>query len=194
MLHSLRQQTLGTANRGFTLIELMATLAVIALLAAMGAPVLRNSIDQSRINTQARQLLSSFNYARAQAISIRQFVTIASNNGAGDWTGGWQIYASPTANAAFDANTDTLLRVVDANNALISMNSNDANIQFLSFASSGRLIAAANVDIAVCLNDGDRRLDGRTVQVNTVGRASINVVDFDTLDANCNNVVEEVNP
>ena len=54
--------------RGFTLIELMVTLAVAAILLAVGVPGLRNILLSNRLATTANDVVVALNLARSEAI------------------------------------------------------------------------------------------------------------------------------
>ena len=61
---------------GFTLIELMVTIAVLAIVATMAAPSFGNIIAKKELDTTARDLALIFGEARGQAISLRKDITI----------------------------------------------------------------------------------------------------------------------
>lgn len=63
-------------NRGFTLIELMVTIAVLAIIAMMAAPSFGNLVARHRLNTATQDLALLFGEARGQAISLRKNITI----------------------------------------------------------------------------------------------------------------------
>lgn len=85
--------------RGFTLIELMITLAIAAILATLGAPSFSEFIISNRITAQTNDLINGLNLARSEAVRRGQPVCIKSNSAtANDWTEGWQIYSDPNAN------------------------------------------------------------------------------------------------
>jgi type IV fimbrial biogenesis protein FimT len=54
-------------DRGFTVVELMMTLVVMAVIVALGAPGMRNFIVQSRMTSQINELLADVSYARNEA-------------------------------------------------------------------------------------------------------------------------------
>jgi type IV fimbrial biogenesis protein FimT len=67
---------------GFTLIELMIVIALIAILAAIAFPNFREFMVQRRLNGAARQVMSDLMHARMQAVSQnnRFSVTFPSNH------------------------------------------------------------------------------------------------------------------
>ena len=83
--------------RGFTLMELMVTIAVLALLVAIGVPTFRDATLGSRLSAAANNLLASVQLARSEAIKRNQPITLcASSDGAtcagtGDWEQGWIV-------------------------------------------------------------------------------------------------------
>lgn len=61
---------------GFTLIELMVTLAVAAIVLTVAVPSFRDLIRHNRLATQANQLVSALNLARSEAIKRGVRVTV----------------------------------------------------------------------------------------------------------------------
>src|SRR5262245_54788327 len=82
---------------GFTLIEMMVTIAIAALLFAIGVPMFRNASLGARLSAGANNLLASVQLARSEAIKRNVQVTLcASSDGAtcaaaGGWEQGWII-------------------------------------------------------------------------------------------------------
>jgi type IV fimbrial biogenesis protein FimT len=106
-------KTMQTRPAGFTLIELMVTLSVLAILLAIGIPSLQMFIQNSRLQSQSASLMGDLNYARAEAVRLGSPVAVcASANGATcsgalTWETGWVVFN--------DINTDN---VVDAGELL----------------------------------------------------------------------------
>ena len=63
-------------NRGFTLIELMVTIAVIAIIAMMAAPSFGNLLLKQNLNRSTQDLVATLNAARSTAVLERREVTV----------------------------------------------------------------------------------------------------------------------
>jgi len=76
-------------ERGFTMPELMVTVGIVAILAAVAAPPLMSMIAAQRVKTATFDLYSAMSYARSEAIKRNAVVTIAPRNGA--FTNGYDL-------------------------------------------------------------------------------------------------------
>lgn len=95
------------ANNGFTLIELMITLVVVIILAAIAAPSFNNMIRENRLATQANLFLGSLQLAKSEAIRRGAQVTmIPESNTAGEWHGGWRIFTDWNRNQTFNGDAN----------------------------------------------------------------------------------------
>jgi type IV fimbrial biogenesis protein FimT len=83
--------------RGFTLLELLVTLSIAAILLAVGVPSYVTFIDNNRVTSQANDLLYGFNMARSEAIKRGAEVRLVSVAGS-DWSGGSLSVAEQTWN------------------------------------------------------------------------------------------------
>nr|WP_279052249.1 GspH/FimT family pseudopilin [Acinetobacter tandoii] len=66
-------------NRGFTLIELMVTIAVLAIIATMAAPSFGNLVVKQKLNGNARDFITTLNQAKSQAALLRTTVAVCPN-------------------------------------------------------------------------------------------------------------------
>ena len=61
-------------NHGFTLIELMVTIAVMAIIATMAAPSFGNMLNRQDLNKSSQELIAILNKARSVAVLERRVV------------------------------------------------------------------------------------------------------------------------
>lgn len=62
---------------GFTLVELMIVLTLLAVLATLAVPSFTSTIERNRLQTQADELKSLLLYARGEAVSQKVTITVA---------------------------------------------------------------------------------------------------------------------
>lgn len=78
--------------RGFTLPEIVAVVAVLAILAGAGMPSLTDFIRSQRVKTVSFDLFSTLVQARSEAVTRNASVTVAPMTGT-DWKTGWKVTA-----------------------------------------------------------------------------------------------------
>jgi len=156
-------------NSGFTLMELMVTLAVLAILLAVGLPSFQGSLRSNRLATTTNELIASMALARSEAIrNGRGSGVCASADGAScgdDWAAGWLVWQDANGNGSLDAG-ETVLRFSQGNAKIAA----SATADVIAFDSRGRRRAANDQSVGLQPGDcpgGDLR---RTVTVNTTGQ------------------------
>ena len=82
-------------QRGFTLIEMMVVISLLAILLAVGVPSFRAMIQQNRVTAVTNDLVAALQFARSEAIRTGANVTVCSSSDqstcSGVWTNGWVV-------------------------------------------------------------------------------------------------------
>ncbi len=90
---------------GFTLVELMVTLFVAAVLMAIAIPSFRHIISSTGAGAASNELLAALRYARTEAVTRGSQVAVNAST-SGEWEDGWSVVAVATSAGG----TDTVLR------------------------------------------------------------------------------------
>ena len=81
---------MNKATDGFSLLELMAVVLIIAITAMMTMPLLQEQIAAREIDTVARRFISHAHFARQQALHLGQPVHLVPSSG-DQWEAGWVV-------------------------------------------------------------------------------------------------------
>lgn len=162
-----------TKQTGFTLIELMVTIAVLAILLSIAIPSFQNMVLNNRIAAQANQVITAFNYARSEAVKRAAPATVCSTNdgaacaGSKNWSTGWMVFADANGNGTVDAG-DTVLRVWPALGGSNTLNAG-TNLR-ITFTATG---VATGFGDTFRLCDKRGAAEARSVDINVMGRSFV---------------------
>ncbi|MES2675220.1 MAG: GspH/FimT family pseudopilin [Pseudomonadota bacterium] len=149
-------------QHGFTLLELMITVAIVAILSAAVIPSFSELIMKSRLTSQARGLMASALLARSEAIKRNQTVILcASNDGNscnGTWANGWIVVT-----------TDNL--VVHKHKAAPKGFLINSALTSITFSASG--LGASMTTLTVCRSLPAAGKEERVLTISGTGRPSI---------------------
>jgi len=108
---------LSLKQRGLTLLELLVTLTITAILASLAIPAFANTIKRTNSLTIAYQMIELVQFARSEAITRQVPVTLCGSSDGQRCDNKWSkqilIFADNNNNGAMD-NTDVLLHVTDS--------------------------------------------------------------------------------
>jgi type IV fimbrial biogenesis protein FimT len=80
----------GARGNGFTMVELLTTVSIIAVLLTIAAPAFRELIANQRVQAGAMDIYTGLVRARSEALKQDVNVTLSSASG-NDWAGGWKV-------------------------------------------------------------------------------------------------------
>ena len=94
--------------RGFTLIELMVTLAIIIIIAVVAIPGYTDFQRNSQLSARTSTFISAINAARGEAMKRGRYAMIVPTDGA-DWTTGVMVFVDMNGNQVFNAAVDPVV-------------------------------------------------------------------------------------
>lgn len=154
--------------RGFTLLELLVTVAVATILAVVAVPSYQAFIANQRAKTMAQELMLSLMHARSEAIKRNAPVHV--NATGGNWSTGWVITTEAGKSyAQCEADPAGCLRMQGPTPQVQVT----AAVATFTFDRTGRPSSTASM--TVCDPGGSAPVLKRAVDVNLIGRASIRV-------------------
>ena len=120
-----------SAQHGFTLIELMIVVALLAIISAFALPAFQSFIASNRLTSEANELLAGLNLARSEAVRSQRRVVLCRASATGCVTTAdgerwqrWVVFVDNDADGVFDANE--LLREQVITGTTLNLVSNDA--------------------------------------------------------------------
>src|SRR5690625_2272861 len=92
--------------RGFTLVELLVTLVVFAIVAGFALPSFSKLVHETRTHSRALELYQATQLARTSAIVHNRRVTLSAE---GQWSDGWKVFVDDNHNGRWEDRKSTRL-------------------------------------------------------------------------------------
>lgn len=139
---------------GFTLVELIVTMSVAAIVLTIAVPSFQALIRSNRLTATTNEFVAFFNLTRSEAIRRGSSVSLCKTaNGTactttGGWESGWLVFADPNANGVIDAGEEVVKvhEALDSQTTLVSLSGTAASL--ISFSGSG--FVTQNGTLALC--------------------------------------------
>ncbi len=125
-------------HSGFTLVEMLVTIAIAGILAALAAP----SMSESILNSKTKELSGKFtvatHLAQSEAVKRGIQISIKPHQTSGyEWQQGWDIFADPNRNGTQDSGEE-LIQTYSMSSDGLTLNSKDSVFStWLGFLPSG---------------------------------------------------------
>ena len=167
---------------GFTLLELMATITVAAVILMLAGPSLNDFMRKQRVITAVDSITSAIGQARSIAIATNSYVTIAPLDKT-NWNNGVQVFSEgQNPNGIYDKTTDKLLGQYDAMptgmtvafKSTANISSSTSSQTSLTYSPVGYTVTTgkvAQVNATFIVKFVDGKPPSRGVIINALGRA-----------------------
>ena len=187
--------TSKSQQAGFTLIELMVTVAIAAVLMMVAVPSLSTYRRNAELTSITNTLVASINTARGEALKRGLSAMVVPVNNGSVWTAGWTVFVDTDSSRDYGATKDTLVFTQPATESYIAIDTSytdGTSATQIRFDASGYPRGQAgqigNLTFVVRRTDGAAANDWseiRVIKISRTGRTSV-CKPASATDAACN--------
>ena len=155
-------------QQGLTLVELMITLAILAILVGVVFPGFQGMVARNNLVTSANSMVLAVNLARGEAVrqgDVTTLIAVNDADAANEWGPGWQVLTTAAAAPAAPCVRPACERQFPAVAAGLTL---DGAISAVQFTARGGVVGGVPVVLDLC-NPGD---SGVRVTISAIGRPS----------------------
>ena len=176
-------------SSGFTMIEMLMTMAIAAVLLGLAVPSFRYVTNSNRIAGEINGLLGDLQLARAEAIKEGQTVTVCVSTtgtactGGPAWQGGWIVFSDPTNTAVVGAGG--VLRVQKPFSGTDTFTASPNTLTKVTFNREGYAAGVANGTLITLHESTSTNAWTRCLTLNLVGQMTTELVGITSNGATC---------
>lgn len=171
-----KQPQIPGFTQGFSLAELMITIAVMAILLAITAPNLHGFLARQELTSNINLLSSSLAYARNEAVNRVAGVVFCSSTNATSCSGsssldkGWILFVDKDLDKTFSVGDEMLKQNASAFKNFTMTLRNSAT--YIAYSNNGAVSVIAEIDTCPKNTAADAK-NSRTLTISTLGSTSI---------------------
>lgn len=162
--------------RGVTLLELMVTVSIVAILASVAVPSFQSMMTTNSLATATNGFVAALQLARSEAITRSKTVTLCKSNDVSDstpscntsanWQDGWVVFVDSDKDGTLDSGEE-ILRVQQALNGNTAIDGKTNFANFIKFNNAGisKGSSFSNGSFEVTSSS-----DSRCIRINNIGR------------------------
>ena len=180
---------------GFTLIELMVTVSIAAILMLVAVPSLTSFRRNAELTSVANKFITSVNAARGEALKRGMSAVVVPLDSATGWNAGWVAFVDKARNQTYNAAAEGTVAIQQALPPGISVTGNGTatgTTPYIMFDASGfsreKTGGFAGLTLAIQRTDvpaADQPEQSRIIKVSTTGRVRV-CKPVSATDPNCN--------
>lgn len=162
-------------SKGFTLAELIVTIAIAAILVSMAAPNFSDVLAEQRVRAAAADLAGDLSYARIEAATRVARVGLAPLANA-NWAKGWRVFVDSNNDGAFQSSEPLLKANTGISSQAVFCSSLASFSTAVVFRSDGTLVQPGSLATVstITVTDGSRGAQkARQLEISTTGRVAI---------------------